>query len=421
MDPKKAKSYSGSLMRSGTIKAVVEYVFNGSRCKLMVPGENCNIMFAPANIRVPQPSPSPGSKTAGKPAEPFGDASKRHARLTILQRTVEITCTGVTMGGVITGDIFVGSGAQRRDYSMELVAAGLATVDQRKIDYGEAPQSMIDAQLAAQKNKTGIWSIEPKVVEAPKTATTAAPTPTGATTSIRLSEICSGNHFFYHVVGDDSTKVVEDSMKTFTANNGTDGAPIDAKVGKPVAALFDDGTGKSWYRAKIVEKPEGQKVRVLFLDHGNVATVPLATHLRPLDVTLGPDRIPPVAKEAELALTLVRPISDDEGIDAARMLQSLAWGKNLTAKNFGEVEGKAQLALEDADATSSTSINEQLIAAGLARVVKPQAVKSFATKIRRGNAVVELAAELNVAQEAAKKLRAGMWRYGDIGDEDEEE
>jgi hypothetical protein len=95
-----------------------------------------------------------------KPAEPFGDASKRHARLTVLQRTVEITCTGVTNGGVITGDMFVGKGGQRRDYTLELVGSGLATVDQRKIDYGEAPKQLVDAQLAAQKNRVGIWSLE---------------------------------------------------------------------------------------------------------------------------------------------------------------------------------------------------------------------------------------------------------------------
>jgi endonuclease YncB( thermonuclease family) len=94
-----------------------------------------------------------------KPAEPFGDASKRHARLAVLQRTVEITCTGVTNGGVITGNMFVGQGGQRRDYTLELVASGLATVDQRKIDYGEAPKQLVDAQLAAQKNRVGIWSL----------------------------------------------------------------------------------------------------------------------------------------------------------------------------------------------------------------------------------------------------------------------
>jgi len=103
--------------------------------------------------------------TTVKPAEPFGDASKRHARLTLLQRTVEIVCTGVTNGGVITGDMFVGQGGQRRNYSLELVGAGLATLDQRKIEYGEVPKMLMDAMDAAQKNRVGIWSVEQKTDE----------------------------------------------------------------------------------------------------------------------------------------------------------------------------------------------------------------------------------------------------------------
>lgn len=159
-DPKKAKTYASSLQRAGLTKAVVDYCFNGSRFKLFVPSENCYIMFALSNIRCPQPSPNPNSKGAAKAAEPFGDNSKRHSRLNVMQRTVEISCTGVTQGGVMTGDLFVGSGAQRRDYSIELVASGLATVDQRKIDYGEAPKVLIETQTAAQNNKLGIWSVE---------------------------------------------------------------------------------------------------------------------------------------------------------------------------------------------------------------------------------------------------------------------
>jgi staphylococcal nuclease domain-containing protein 1 len=161
-DPKKAKTYASSLQRAGLTKAVVDYCFNGSRFKLFVPSENCYIMFALSNIRCPQPSPIPGASNRGqaKAAEPFGDNSKRHSRLNVMQRTVEISCTGVTQGGVMTGDLFVGSGAQRRDFSIELVASGLASVDQRKIDYGEAPKVLIDSQTAAQNNKLGIWSIE---------------------------------------------------------------------------------------------------------------------------------------------------------------------------------------------------------------------------------------------------------------------
>jgi len=228
-----------------------------------------------------------------------------------------------------------------------------------------------------------------------------------------VSEILGGSHFFYQLVGDESAKVMDDSMKQFTKNNGTNGAPCDVKPGKVVAALFDDGTGKSWYRAKILTRGERGKAQVLFVDHGNVATVPLASHIRPLDISLGTERIPPVAHEAELALTLARPISDDEGLEAARMFQSLAWGKELTATKYCEVMGKAQVSLKDPDADGAPSINEQLVSAGLARVAKQSAADELTSRILSGNEVTELAAELNVAQNAARKSRSGMWRYGE--------
>ncbi|KAL3911169.1 MAG: hypothetical protein SGILL_007389 [Bacillariaceae sp.] len=415
-DPKKAKASSGSLTRSGKLKAVVEYCFNGSRFKMLVPSENCHIMFAPNAIRSPQPSPPPGSRSQGKAAEPFGDASKRHARMTVLQRNVEIDCSGVTMGGVMTGSLFVGQGPQRKDYAIELVGAGLATVDQRKIDWGEAPQSLIDAQAAAQAGKVGLWSLESAAQPLSAQDTEKSK---GEPTAIRISEIRSGTHFFYHVVNDEGVKVIEDSMKLFTTNNGTDGAPCDVKVNKVVAALFDDGNGKSWYRAKILEKQEGgTKAVVLFIDHGNSATVPVATHLRPLDASLGTDKIPAVATEAVLALTLSRPISDEYGLDAARMFQSSCWGKDLSARIYGKDEtGRVNVVITT---NSDESVNEKLVSSGLARVAKPYVARTLAARTTDGSAVVKLAAGLNVSQETARKSRAGMWRYGDIGDDDEE-
>lgn len=71
----------------------------------------------------------------------------------------------MTNGGVITGDMFVGQGGQRRNYSVELVGVGLATLDPRKLEYGEVPKMLMDAMAAAQKNRVGIWSIEQKTDE----------------------------------------------------------------------------------------------------------------------------------------------------------------------------------------------------------------------------------------------------------------
>ena len=414
-EPRKAKGYAESLTRGGTLKAIVQYCFNGARFKIYIPSENCHIMFSPNVLRCPQPSPSASAAKQGKKAEPFGDASKRHARLTVLQRTVEITCTGVTNGGVITGNMWVGQGANRHDYALDLVNAGLASVDQRKIDYGEAPKHLVDAQMKAQANKIGIWSIEQA---ASSTTVKSSEKSKAKTAKIRLSEIRSGSHFFFHEIDSDAAKVVDDSMKAFTEAHGTSGGPCDVKVGKVVAALFDDGNGKSWYRAKIAEKIGTEKVAVLFVDHGNIATVPVATHLLPLEISLGVDQIPPAAKEAVLALTLTRSLESDEGVDAARMLQSLAWGKDLLCTIYGpDDSGKLAVALNDL--SGGDTINEQLVAAGLARAAKQQAARVLSRNVVDGSAVVELSATLNVAQEGARKSRMGMWRYGDVGDEDE--
>jgi len=413
-DPRKAKAYSGSLMRAKNLKGIIEYVFNGARFRMFLPSENCYITFSPNYLRCPQPTPNPGNK-GGKVAEPFGDESKRNARLTVLQRTVEIICEGVTNGGVIIGKLYVGQGGQRRDYGLELVGAGLATVDQRKIDYGEAPKDLVDAQLAAQGNKVGIWSIEQAVPkdDVPKTTTIT----TEKVVKVTLSEIISGCHFFFRMVGDDSARAIDESMRIFTGNNGTNGVQCEVRPGNVVAALFDDGSGKAWYRAKIMERADRGRVRVLFIDHGNSASVPVSSHLRPLDMTLGTDKIPAVAKEAELALTLTRSLNEDEGLEAAEMMQGLAWGKELTSCIHCEIDGKLQVTLMDGD----KNLNEALVAEGLARVPKDMIVKSVMTRVRDRTAITKLVTDLRSAQEAARGSRVGIWRYGDIGDDDDEE
>ena len=415
-EPRKAKAYHGSLMRAGKIKAVVEYVFNGALFKLYVPAENCHIRFSLANVRCPQPSPSPGSRQPGKPAEPFGDAAKLHAKLHVLQRNVEIQCGGVTNSGIITGTLTV----QRRDYTLELLGAGYCTVDARKIEYGEAPKNLVDAQATAQSNKVGIWSIAP--VKKEVAVDNRADEKFGeAVVQGQLSEIRSGHHFFYHVLNDEALSVMDESMKLFTKTNGTAGGPCDTKLHSVVAALFDDGTGKRWYRAKIVERKGPSKVSVLFIDYGNLATVPVSTHLRPLDMTLGADRIPPIAKEAVLAFTQTRGIDTEEGVSAARLLQELCWGKDLMLRTLAPNPENGKMAVNlsvVADATDD-SVNAQLIEAGVARVTKT--ADPIASRMADPAPAVDLFSTLRTAEQVARKSRAGMWRYGDVGDEDPDE
>lgn len=235
------------------------------------------------------------------------------------------------------------------------------------------------------------------------------------TATVKLSEIKSGNNFFVHIVGDEAVDVIDKSMKIFTATHGKSGAPCDVKVGKTVAALFNDGL---WYRAKILEKKVG-KVKVLFIDYGNTSTVSIATHLRPLDVQLDTDRIPATAKECVLVLTKTRSLEDDEGIEAARFLQQSSWGTEMRVRIFCENEGKLEIALYKPN--SANSINEEMIADGLARVMKKKEYFGLLNKVVNADGLMDFAGDLNAAEETARKSRIGMWRYGDVGDDDEEE
>jgi len=106
-------------------------------------------------------------------------------------------------------------------------------------------------------------------------------------------------------------------------------------------------------------------------------SLPVATYLRPLDVILGTDRIPPVAKEAVLAAVKTRGLDDDDGLDAARLLQNAAWGRSLRV--FCRNECKLVVALYQPG--NPVSINEQIVSNGLARVSKATEVEALCAKM----------------------------------------
>lgn len=78
-------------------------------------------------------------------------------------------------------------GAEHIDFGLEMVGAGLAVVDQRKIDYGEASKTFVDAQNRALENKVGLWSLHQEKKEVGYSWTSV---------NIRLFAcICSFTHF----------------------------------------------------------------------------------------------------------------------------------------------------------------------------------------------------------------------------------
>ncbi len=146
----------------------------------------------------------------------------------------------------------------------------------------------------------------------------------------------------------------------------------------------------------------------------------------------------PFAREASLALLRVSPLTDDIGVDAAETLSEAAWGRPLLATVFGK-DAEGRLLVDLVDAESNLSMAQELVGTGLARVAR-----SEAKRIRRragitaaprtaafdeasrsaaaaGDKEMAHLIELETAQAEAKENRAGMWKYGDIGDSDLED
>ena len=265
-EPRKAKSYCSSLQRAGMMKGIIEYVYNGCRLKIYIPKENCSCNFTLDDVRCPQPTPV--SSRDQRKAEPCGDKARIFSRARLLQRNMEFTVNGCTNGGVMTGKLYVNVSGKKISLSDILLKEGLAYIEQRSIDYGKVPAHLIELQNTAKAERIGLWSFykeeEVKVVQPAKKSIETS-------TSVRISEIRNGRHIFF-TVDDEAVDVVSESMKIFTSKYGINGAPCDIKKGKLVAALFNDGSGKSWYRAKILDRIASKgKISVLFIDHGNIA------------------------------------------------------------------------------------------------------------------------------------------------------
>ncbi|KAF0692996.1 Aste57867_15990 [Aphanomyces stellatus] len=397
-DGNKAKQYVPFLQREKTMRAVVEQVYAGNRFKVFIPKENCTVNFVLAGIKCPQPA------RPSKDAEPFGDDARKFSRRTVNQRNVTIEIEDMDKAGNAFGPMYIGAKDVKTNVGCHVLAAGYGRTDDFSIDRTSTATDLLKAQDVAKAARKHIWKNvlpdEVKEVAAPaakKTADDVWP-------CVRLSEIVTANHFFVQNISDRVVATLEEQMRAFTQSVGLDGKTFELRKGGLCAALFDDGQGPLWNRARI-ETISQQAVRVRFIDYGNVEILP-ATRLRPLDPTLV--TLPGQAKECVLGF--VKSMDGHEyAADAAHLLNDVAWGKTLTAHVHGRDDAsrfQVSLFLQD------KNVSETLLEAGVARVDRRsfKAAQSYQKKVVDG---------LLNAQESAKKRRLCMWQYGDVESDDE--
>eukprot|EP01138_Halocafeteria_seosinensis_P007850 gb/GECG01008020.1/.p1 GENE.gb/GECG01008020.1/~~gb/GECG01008020.1/.p1 ORF type:complete len:921 (+),score=174.17 gb/GECG01008020.1/:1-2763(+) len=425
MDTQKAKNFFPFLQRAGKMRAIVDYVVSGGRVKLIIPSENCICMFAISGVRCPtvaKPSTKgpDGKQRPGRQAEPFGDEAYSFMRENTLQREVEIEVDTIDQRGTILGSLFVGSGGQRQNVGVALLQKGYGSIIPAAARNSPYADELFEAEEEARTAKRGVWTHVAEKEEAEEAAHESQ-----QFIQLRVCDVLDGNCFFVHAQDDmENLRKVEEEMRQMKEEHGETHAVVDPRRGKVVAALFDDGSGLSWFRARIDGKGSGRdEYAVTYIDYGNRGSVPL-TKMRPLPSS-HLEKLPPLARGCRLAFVKSPQLDEEFGREAGICLSESSFGKDLVAKIHSRDDDN-RLVVTLFDENSPMSVNEKMIQEGVARLSKRE-IRSTKNAARRQPDAEALQKDLKIiesleaAQNEVSKKRINIWRYGDVADSDVED
>ncbi|KAJ0536778.1 putative micrococcal nuclease [Helianthus annuus] len=404
---KKAKDFLPFLQRNRRMTAVVEYVLSGHRFKLFVPKETCSIAFSLSGVRCP-----------GRD-EPYSNDAISLMRRKIMQRDVEIEVETVDRTGTFLGTLW----ESKTNVGVILLEAGLA-----KLQTGFGADRIPDAHLLAQaeqsakKQKLKIWE---NYVEGEEVSN-------GATNDkkqkeelkVVVTEVLGGGKFYVQAVEDKKVASIQQQLASLNLKEAPVIGVFNPKKGDIVLAQFS--ADNSWNRAMVVTGPRGpvqsakDKFEVFYIDYGNQETVTYS-QLRPLDPSVS--SAPGLAQLCQLAYLKVPTLEEDYGQEAAMYLSENTLSEPKAFKavieerdaSGGKVKGQGTgniLLVTLIDEESDTSINSIMLKGGVARLEKR---RRWEPKDRQ-----QMLDELEKFQAEARTKRLGMWEYGDIESDDDE-
>lgn len=411
----KAKQFFSFLERKKTMNAVVEYCFSASRFKLHIPSENCEIMFSLSGVK----SPNPPKSVKGKDieGEPFGLEALNYTKFYINQHDVEIEIESMDKNGLFLGNLAFynntvqvtgGKKRQREILSILLLRQGYASTISYTINKVKDREMLLSAEKHAQDLHLGIWKDYN-----PTASPTAAVSPTRATDQVikgKVTEVVDGKHFYIMPI-ENNLREIEDMMNSFGKDVGIHACSeicIKLKKGTRCLSLYDDDTGLKWYRALLIDynlsKNQGT---VFYVDYGNTATTSL-TNLRPCENEHF--KFPYQVRQCELSGVLCPDVEKEMGFESAQYLSSLIYDREIIVKMLNRNEPYETIVFTDGD---NKIINEEMIIKGYGRYYK---------KIeKRYPSEREIWARLEDAHYDAAKKRLNLFRYGDLGFDDDDD
>lgn len=393
-DVTKAKQFLPFLTKADRLEALCEFVASGSRLRVFLPKETCLVTFLVSGIDCPKGSrPGPAGSTV--PSDPYGDEATLFTKEMCLQREVEIKVETADKGGNFIGWLFVDG----VNLSLALVENGLAKVHFTAERSPYYPQ-MLAAEEKAKAQKLNIWSTyEEQPVEKPEDE----PQERQVTyRNIVVTEV--GDDLKFYAQNVDNGPRLEQLMEELRVEMDTN-PPLPGsytpKKGDLCAAKYSDD--QQWYRAKV-EKIEGSKIHVLFVDYGN-KEVTSAVCLAQLPSNFA--IMSPQATEYTMAF-ISMPDDDDAKLDAQDAFYHDVMNRQLMLNVEHRIGGSECVTLCDPD--TKDDVAKGLISQGLV-LVEQRKEKRFSKMIT----------EYTKAQDLAKANRLNMWRYGDFREDDAKE
>jgi len=396
----KARNYLPHLQRYGKVSGIVEYVANGSRCRLSLPENGSSISFGLSGVRCPN------SARGDEPGEPYGNEAAFFSKSFALQRDVTIQVDAADRGGSFLGSLWVDG----QSLGVELLRQGLGWCSD-SVHNNPYAQQMESAEQGAKNQKLGVWEnydpeAERRAAEARAAADEAA---TPAIVQISVQHVENGNTFFCHMLGDTAKALIQRRAASFAQSDfGPPSAGNRFRTNQYCSAEYKDG---SMYRAKVLQHDrESGYYHVQFIDYGNSIWAK-GEQLQAWSSQQAGMSEPPKAFECKLAYVKL-PTDEDFAYDAGAYLggslSPLGSDRVLSAQVVGKSADTYHLLLFD---ENNVCINAECLKNGTTMLTKDAK--------RNRNPSKELK-ELFSALEHAKRSRKGMWCNGDCESDDED-
>jgi staphylococcal nuclease domain-containing protein 1 len=240
-----------------------------------------------------------------------------------------------------------------------------------------------------------------------------------------VSEVDVDGRFFYQDL--DQVRELEALMDKISmhADELDGGDAYKPRIGEFVTAKFSDG---NWYRAKV-RKITGDEYNVIYIDYGNTQDVKVDKIRKTLD------GVSTTGKAHEATLAFIK-VADGEYADGAYdVLKEVMENREFTAIKVGTKGGVGSVVLYDSRKLGTEckiedalrkSVNYEIVQAGYATIDKSVLVKVGEERrvrleqMRKGAKGDDKSgwSLLADALDQAKSKRSGMFRFGEVDDDD---